>query len=173
MWDRHVKYLSDEGFYVVGLDKSPEATRYLEEEFGGADKMEIVKSGIDRIPFREDYFDSVISSHVIHHTRKEEREGAFSEIERTLNEGGFFFLRTISNKHDCYGQGREIEENTFIEIEDLPDGDVPHHFFTKEELTSYFDNYEILQLEHHTSPPQEDQIWDNRLDEWDVLARKN
>ncbi|HLD02102.1 MAG TPA: class I SAM-dependent methyltransferase [Candidatus Nanoarchaeia archaeon] len=168
---RHVKYLAEQGFYVIGTDYSPKALEHARELTRGLE-VELTESPMDVIPYSSMSIDAVISSHVIHHATEKTRVIAFSEIARVLRKGGLFFLRTISTKQRLYGQGREVEHNTFIDIPDLPDGKTPHHYYTEEELRRCLVGYEILSLEEMSSPPDSRGFWKHGLEEFAVLAKK-
>lgn len=169
---RHAKYLAEQGFYVVGTDYSEDALEEVKKLTSGLDNIELVHVNMDSIPYNNGYFDASISSHTIQHALKEQRDGAFQEIERTLKSKGLLFLRTISREHKIYGKGKEIEQHTFIDIPEFPDGKSPHHYFSEEELRDYLKRFEIIKLEHHSSPPEPNGFWKYGIEEWVLLARK-
>ena len=63
----------------------------------------------------------------------------------------FFFIPIIcffpfsfrSTKHNKFGQGREIEKNTFI-IKGEREKSHPHHYFNKAEITRFFNKFTHL-----------------------------
>lgn len=170
---RHVKYLAEQSFYVVGSDYSLDALSTARHLTSDLNNVNLVYSEMDRIPFENYFFDAIISNHVIQHALKFQRDKAFSEIDRTLRRNGFLFLRVPSTKHLVYGRGRKIEDNTFIDIEELPDGKTPHHYFCEQELKDYLENYTVLEMKHNSSHPEEKGFWKYGLEEWAVLARKS
>lgn len=169
---RHVKYLTEQGFYVVGTDYSEESIKIARENLGESYFSQLIVSDMEVIPLRDDYFDAVVSSHVIQHALKDVRDKTFRELERVLRKEGLLFLRTISKKQFGFGLGERVEEDTYINIPELPDGETPHHYFSEEELKKYLRNFKILSLTHKSSPASGD-FWDNGLEEWVLLARKN
>ena len=120
---RHVVYLAQQGFYVVGIDFSADALAEAKLVTQGQINVNLVQARISEIPYDDNFFDAIICSHVIQHALKSERDKAFSEMNRTLKQRGLIFLRVPSRNHAAYGTGREIEPNTYIEIPGLPDGD--------------------------------------------------
>lgn len=51
--DKNAKYISDEDFYVVGLDNSTKSIKYLEQRYEETNNLEVIKSGMDKIHFLE------------------------------------------------------------------------------------------------------------------------
>lgn len=168
---RHVKYLAEQGFFVVGTDYSFDALDIAEESVKGLN-AELIQSEMDSIPYSDGYFDAVISNHTVQHALKDQIDRAFYEISRTLKNKGLLFLRTVSRKHKVYGKGNEIEPHTFADAEELPDGKSPHHYFSEEEVRGYLDRFDIINLEHHSFPPDPNGYFKHGLEEWAVLARK-
>ncbi len=168
---RHTKYLACQGFYVVGTDYSETALLYARELTSGMNNVELVQSDMDSIPYAAGYFDATVSNHTIQHSAKEQRDGAFQEIERTLRPKGLLFLRTVSRMHMACGTGRQIEPYTFVDMPDMPDGATPHHYFSEEEIRGYMERFKVLSLEHRSLPSSE--FFKLGVEEWVVLARKN
>jgi len=168
---RHVRYLTNQGFSVVGTDNSKEAIKIAKDNLKGK-QAKLICCGISKIPYADNYFDVIISNQVIQHVLANKRKVAIFEIKRALKSGGFLFLRTISRKQKVFGLGKEIEPFTFINIPGLPDGKNPHHYFSKKELKNYFKGFEILKLAKKTHPPRKSTIWQYGLEELVLLARK-
>ncbi len=169
---RHTLYLAQEGFYAVGLDSSAAALREAQAAARGMDNVEFVNSDASQIPYEDGFFDAALSIHIVQHMKERQRKRAISALERTLKEGGLLFLRTISRTHPFYGKGEEIEPHTFINTPRMPDGKMPHHFFSREELESYISNFEILALNSAVHEPKEGDFFGYELHELAVLARK-
>lgn len=168
---RHVKFLSEEGFFVVGTDNSHEALQIAKESLNNLSAV-LIDCDMSTIPLEDNYFGAIISSQVIQHARRDKREAAISEMIRTLKPGGLLFLRTISRKQKVFGLGQKIEPFTYINIPGLPDGRNPHHYFSEEELRTCFEEFEILKLEEKSHPPVEGDLWTYGLEELVLLARK-
>jgi len=169
---RHVKYLAEQGFNVIGTDYSEKALQHAKLLTSGLDNVELIQTDMDSIPYKDGVFDAIISNHVIQHALKAKMDKTFYEIERALKDNGLLFMSTISRKHRVYGKGWQIEAHTFIDIPELPDGKTPHHYFSEEELRKYLSRYEIIKLEHNSYPPDPDGFWKHGLEEWVLLARK-
>lgn len=168
---RHVKYLLGQGFEVYGADYSMEALRICRESAGDKYPRNLIVSDMAAMPFKDNFFDCVISSQVIQHALKPARERAIAEIKRITDFGGIVFLRTISLNQFGFGLGNLAEENTYVDIPKIPDGKTPHHYFSKSELEGYFRDFKIMSLSHASTPPA-NEFWDNGLNEWILTARK-
>ncbi len=168
---RHVKYLADNGFHVYGIDSSPTAIGYAKKLTAGLESsVGLVVAEMDELPYGDGFFDATISSKVIQHALKKQREGAIGEIKRTLKRNGLLFLRTRSITHPAYGKGEKVEENTFANIPGIVSGEGPQHFFTKEELLGYFEDFEVLRFNLVEHAPNYFSIYG--MHEWSMLARK-
>jgi len=53
----------------------------------------------------------------------------------------------------------------------LVDGKNPHHYFSREELSEYFFDFNIISLKHYSNIPM-NKHFNNGLEEWVLLARK-
>jgi len=152
---RHLTLLLDEGFEVHGIDASPKAIEILTDILAEKDVsgVELKVDDFTDISFPEDYFDAIVCTNVIQHGRIHDVHKAAREIHRLLHSGGVLFLKTLSMHDGAYGLGEELEPNTFLpKIE--PDGDIPHHFFTEEELRDVFRGFEIKSLTEETHKPK-------------------
>jgi ubiquinone/menaquinone biosynthesis C-methylase UbiE len=116
---RNCLFLAKEGFDVVSLDISGSALRITNARLH---KERLTNVGLARgtmisLPFGSDCFDAVISISVIHHAVKKDINKIITEVYRTLRKNGMFFANVASIKDPRYGEGREVEENTFRILE--------------------------------------------------------
>ncbi len=74
-------------------------------------------------------------------------------MERVLRGGGALFLTVTSTEHPEYQTGHEIERGTKMHI-DAIDGDMPHHYFTEQEMRELFGHFQIVKLEHYRAPSE-------------------
>jgi ubiquinone/menaquinone biosynthesis C-methylase UbiE len=77
---------------VIGVDVGHETTT------GNVSADKIIYSGLEELPFEDNYFDGVISLWVLEHLEKPDK--VFLEIARVLKPGGFFAFATPNR--DCY-----------------------------------------------------------------------
>lgn len=142
---RHSFFLAKEGFEVTGIDPSVsglEIARKKAEKLGL--KIEFKVGTKEDTGFEDDYFDGIVCTNVLSHSNFSGIKDSVREIERVLKRGGLFIITDITTKREDYGIGKEIEQNTFINIPKHIDSEMPHHFFTEEELKGLFKNFEVL-----------------------------
>lgn len=80
---------------AVGIDVSEELIGQAEREVrraGLEDRIKLVASPATRLPFADESFDVVISSHVIKHLDDRSLDQAFAEIARSLRPSGRFLF---------------------------------------------------------------------------------
>ena len=143
-------HLSKNGFHTVGLDNAPTALKltreWLQEEQLDAD---LSLADMRRsLPFRDNAFDAVLSTQVIHHALLGTVIATAREIERVVRMGGTILISVPGRKaiaadapaHD------EIEPNTFVPTSGSEKG-LPHHLFTPDEFRNIFPQFDVLDLQ--------------------------
>ena len=144
---RHTVLLAKHGFDVHGIDISKEGKKITErllKEKGLKAKLKI--ANVVSLPYKNEFFDAIICTYVLGHGMKKDIIKAFDEMKRVLKKSGILVLVVLSTKDDLYGKGEEIEPNTFLGVPDI-DRDVPHHFYTKEELKDLLPNFKFIKFE--------------------------
>lgn len=125
---RHLVYLARQGFSVYGLDSSATglgyAQKWLEAEGLSA---ELVQQDMTCLPYPDEYFDGLISIHVIFHNTLANMRKTIREIHRVLCPGGWALVTFQSKRNYRYRRGQEIEPDTFIPDIGADQG-VPHHY---------------------------------------------
>ncbi|MGC9517586.1 MAG: class I SAM-dependent methyltransferase [Methanomicrobiales archaeon] len=147
---RHVAYMNNQGFSVSGCDAS---TKALEIASKNTPQAKLIYCDFKSLPYPDESFDGVISHGVVHHALMDDIRKAISEIKRVVRSGGLVYIMVPSINHDEFHTGTEIEKNTKINIDSI-DGDLPHHYFAKNELEDLFDDFEIIKLEHVSYPSE-------------------
>lgn len=119
---RNLVYLLKNGANVFGVDQNPEAIaklRALAGSFSQIDSQENFKvASVEQLPFKNEHFDLVISSAVLHFAENLSHfEAMLNSMWRVLKPGGYFFCRLaseigIESLVSFIGNGRYI----------LPDG---------------------------------------------------
>ena len=112
--------------------------------------MIIIKHDMSMLPFLDDYFDGMISTHVIHHGTMSEISKTINEIFRVIRKGGIGYIIAFSENDFKLGQGNRLEQGTYVPTEGEERG-IPHHLFTKEELMNSMRAFEILSLKEDIS----------------------
>ena len=158
---RHIIYLAKNDFKVYGIDiaeQGIEITKeWLEEEKLQADLK--VGSIYKKLPYKDNFFDAVISTAVIHHEKIENIRKAILEIERVLKPNGLIFITVRKRKFrkfypkstiiERYGQQKSrykvIDFRTYVPIEGGEKGLI-HYLFNKKLIRKEFKNFKNLNI---------------------------
>lgn len=142
-YGRDCIYLAKEGFDAVGIDASAEALG-LAREWVNKEGLTIDfrNTDITDTGFEDFFFDTVIMFNTVHFMLEKPREKAITEIYRILKNGGILVQAMFSRNEKGFGEGIEVEENTF----EFKPGR-PVHFFSEDEIRNAFAQFAILQLD--------------------------
>ena len=146
---RHLLFLLKKGFEVYGLDGSPNgleiAKNWLTEENLSS---ELTCQKVEyEFPYKNDFFDAVISIQVIHHNLMKDIKFTVNEILRTLKTEGFIFL-TVPLRQAFYvkkSNMKKVELRTYIPLVGQ-EKDLPHHFFTVAEIKKVFSAFNLSEI---------------------------
>ena len=147
---RHATYLLKNGFEVYGCDSSTVALRIAKEFLP---EVEFQRCDTGSLPYQDECADGIFCHAVIQHGTLATIRKAIQEIHRVLRTGGALFLTVTSTEHPEYLTGQEIERGTKINI-DAIDGDMPHHYFTEQEILDFFGCFVMVKLEHYKAPSE-------------------
>jgi SAM-dependent methyltransferase len=146
---RHILFFLKKGFEVYGLDGSPNgleiAKNWLNEE-KLASELTCQKIEHD-FPYKDGFFDAVISIQVIHHNLIKDIVFTVNEIKRILKPEGFIFL-TFPLLQGFYVKRqnmRKVETRTYIPLTGQEKG-LHHHFFTTGEIKKVFSAFELSEI---------------------------
>ncbi len=153
---RHTLILANDGFQVTGLDVSETALKKLQRHVDSAGLKNVVlaRHEMSELPFVDEYFDAVVSTNVLHHGTVAEINRTLSELFRIMKGGGAGFVITLSRRDFRYGDGENIEPDTYRFTEGDEKG-IVHHFFDEIELCSFFNRFEIMALHEELFPAKE------------------
>jgi ubiquinone/menaquinone biosynthesis C-methylase UbiE len=153
---RHSILLAKAGFQVVALDISETALKTLEARLKTAsiDNVTLVKHEMSDLPFKDDYFDGVICTNVLHHGKLVQIKQATREVHRVMKKGASAFVIALSTADFRRGNGRKLESNTYVFMEGEERG-IIHHFFPRKELESCFREFETISFEERLIPVDE------------------
>jgi SAM-dependent methyltransferase len=164
---RHTVYLAARGFEVTATDNAPAALSACNTNLEEAGlTASVIEMEMTDYPFPDGHFDGALGSHVIHHTDLATLKRILAEITRTLAPGGYFVWVTPTPRHKHCGRGTEIEPGTWVDP-NHPEGPIPHHYCTEEEVRELLHAYDILSIHEH-----EHKEGENSKFHWRLLARK-
>ena len=169
---RHVVYLTHLGFRVIGADNSPTGLSVTRHRLAGRNLLaDLHLCDITAIPLADSSMDAVITLYVIYHNCLEGIQRTVGEIGRVLRPGGLLLVSLMSQRGYRYGQGEEVEQDTFLPTIG-PDAGLPHHFFDAGGVRSLMESFHVsrLFLDEH-----EEQLDDGRTllhSHWVCVAEK-
>lgn len=151
---RHTVYFAERRFDVYGFDFSPyaveHATKNLKKRNLSAQLM--VWDMSKEFPYRNEFFDAVITIRVIHHAPVKVIKHVVSEISRITKRGGYLFAQVPTYerniKYQTMGVKRAIiEPGTHIPLEG-PEKGIPHHGFKQQEISDLLNdfNFDIMDI---------------------------
>jgi SAM-dependent methyltransferase len=146
---RHLLFLLKNKFEVYGLDGSPNgleiAKNWLIEENLSS---ELVCQKIEnKFPYEDNFFDAIISIHVLHHNLMKDILFTVNEMERILKPNGYIFM-TFPLLQGFYVKKlnmEKVETRTYIPLKG-PEKGLPHHFFTIAEIKRVFNSFDLSEI---------------------------
>ena len=146
---RHVKLFAENRFQVFGIDFSKSAifnTKNLLRK--NKLRAELKCSDMHNLPFKDNYFDGVLSFGVFYYSDSKGMKKSIKEMYRVLKKGGTGFINIRSTNDYRYGKGKKIENNTYIlNIKDTNELDLKIHFLNRNQLRNYFKQFKKIEIE--------------------------
>lgn len=138
--------LSKEGFEVTGLDISEASISHAQSQTQSANF--IVGDMAEKLPFRDDCFDAIMSNVAAHMFSDSITRVLFSEVKRMLRPDGLFLFHLNSTEDRPLRAKwsppvREIELNYILEK-----GGGTMHFFSRAYLLELLSDWHPVNLEH-------------------------
>jgi 2-polyprenyl-3-methyl-5-hydroxy-6-metoxy-1,4-benzoquinol methylase len=137
-YGRNSKLFSTSGFDVTGIEISEEACA-LAQEYDPATKLyngSFLENNVVQGPYQGIYCFNVLQ--LFH---KPDRIRFVRKSAQLLSPNGLMFFTGISDQDASFGQGEEVEENTFAV---QPDKIL--HYFTLDDLKIHFEEFKILEV---------------------------
>ena len=168
---RHVILMAGNGFETYGIDLSQAGIEQCRQQLAtGKLNADLTLGEIRALPYDDGFFDFVMAWNVIYHSRRKDMRDVIKEIHRVLRVGGLFYLTLISKKSPWYGNGNEVETDTFENAE-KEDGSHLHHFSDERDVKDMLPDWEIESME------DSEQVFSGKLHpdswHWKILARKS
>lgn len=159
---RHMVYLAKHGFEVYGIDIAPKGIEITKKWI----KQEKLKANFKigniykKLPYPNNFFDALISIHVMHHEKISNIRKLIKEIERILKPEGLVFIILHNGKgfkkwkkFKVITEGyngetiryKTIDPRTYVPIEGEEKGLI-HFFFNKKIIIKEFNNFKIYNI---------------------------
>jgi len=143
---RHVVYLAKKGFDIYGVDSSKSGIKIAKSWLKKENLKAQLKIGniYAKLPYKNKFFDAVISVQTMHHGRPKKIKKLIVEIERILKENGAIFITVPKTKNQA-NKLKKIEERTFVPLDGNEKGLV-HFYFSKNLIKEFFGNFYIRNI---------------------------
>jgi SAM-dependent methyltransferase len=143
---RHLIHLAKNGFDVYGIDNSKHginvAKKWLKKENL---KVKLRLGNIyKKLPYRNDFFDGIISTQTLHHGKIENIRNLIKEMKRVLKPKGLIFVTVL--KPFPRNQIILVAPRTYVNVGGPYDKEMPHYKFNKNLLRNEFRDFKILDL---------------------------
>src|SRR2546425_6341078 len=163
---RHVLLLAREGYEVHASDFSKPTVQYCQEWLRREGlTATVIQKDMTEIPYPDVFFDLVIAYNVIYHTTFGGMKDLVQTVHRKLRPGGYCFVTLKSSEGWLYGQGVEIEKNTFLRS----GKGVPVHFSTEDEIETLFGDFDLVAKKYRCYLSESMQ---KRHASWRIVLRK-
>jgi len=149
-------WLADRGITVSGVDISPtalELCRRTLDAAGHADRVgDLVEASVSDVPLPDESLDGILESCVYQHLDRDDRLGAFREVDRLTKPGGLFVGHMLEQGHTVFEQHAAEQEaddpGTLILVEGGSNIYLTNiglsHFFTKDEVRSLLPGWQTV-----------------------------
>lgn len=158
---RHVYFMAKENIKVYGVDISSSGIDYTKNVLENNGLEGDLKVGsMDNIPYCDETFDGLINYGVLCYCDIKGASKTASEIYRVMKKGGKVLIVVRTTEDYRYGDGLEIEKNTFIINENdknkcaFNENGMKMHFFDKDEILNIFSDFSSIKIDK----------WDETID---------
>ncbi|MBU3918260.1 class I SAM-dependent methyltransferase [bacterium] len=149
---RHVWYLTQMGFEVYGIDIAADGIKktkmILKEKRLKATDLR-VGNILEKLPYKDDFFDAVVSVQVLQHGKEKQIKGVIKEIERILKPGGLAFFTVCGRiakgkiRYCLVKTAKKITPNTYVPTIGNETGLI-HFIYTKQKIKEHYNNFKLI-----------------------------
>jgi SAM-dependent methyltransferase len=143
-YGRNTKLFSSSGYTVTGIEISGKAC-IMAKQFDPVSQF--YQGSVLDMSFDINKYDAVYCFNVLHLFLKDDRKLFLDNCTDKLKKDRLLFFTVFSEKESNYGQGKEVEKNTF---ETRPGR--PAHYYTEDDLLEQFNNFHIKDTGILTDP---------------------
>jgi SAM-dependent methyltransferase len=148
---RHLVYLAKQGFEVYGFDISKRGIEIARDWLKNEELKANLKVGsiYKKLPYKDNFFDAIVSVRVIHHAKVKSVRKLIKEIERILKPGGLLFITVARLQPKKLKipmvQSKMIAPRTYVSLEGKEKGAI-HYLYNKTLLRRDFRNFKIYNI---------------------------
>ena len=148
---RHTVYLAKLGFEVYGLDISRTGIK-IAKDWLRKEKLKTnlkINSIYKKLPYKDNFFDGIVSIRVINHAKIRSIRKLIKEIERILKPAGLLFITVakLQPKESTIPiiKSKMIAPRTYVSLEGKEKGAI-HYLYNKTLLRKDFRNFKIYNI---------------------------
>ena len=160
----------DHGYLTHGIEIDPERLAAAQRFFSERGlEVDLRLGDMRQLPFDDESMSFAYSWNSIFHMTKLDVGKSVAEIARVLKPEGLCFVNFLSVESEAYGQGKEVSQGEFLEME--AGEEVIHAYYEDGEPDQYLSGFDVIHREKRIV----EQMWDGRLHKraWiDYIARK-
>jgi ubiquinone/menaquinone biosynthesis C-methylase UbiE len=145
---RHTIFLAQNNFNVLASDISETGLNTIKTKANnlGIKNIKYMQSDMRNILLDENTLDGILCVWTTGHGKINDVEKNVNEIYRVLKPNGVVIIDYVSTEDIHYGQGEEIENNTFLNNMEGEEN-IPHHYSTKMEIEYLYKNFSKISIE--------------------------
>lgn len=145
---KHSFYLAKNSFEVYGIDLSEEAIKTARSEFKkqGYRGQFKVCSFAKKFPYKNNFFEAVISIRALNHGAEKEIDNCISEMERVLKPGGLIFVTVQKVNASRFKKTinslpvKMVSQHSYLPLAG-PEKGIAHYIFNKDSLFKKFKKF--------------------------------
>lgn len=168
---RHTIFLARESFQTYATDISEEGLKVVKKKLKDEKLQGILKkANMEEQPFRDNFFDGIISFGAFYYNNLEGYRTAIFEMHRILKKDGKALVFTRTTDDYRYGKGEKIDKNTFVlDIEDTNEKGMVMHFLDRTEINKIFSKFnKIIVKKTETTFSNSEK----KNSDWIIIVRK-
>jgi SAM-dependent methyltransferase len=136
-YGRNTRLFSASSFDVTGIEISGTACN-LAKQFDPSSK--VYEGSVLDMSLVPGTFEAIYCFNTLHLFCEDDRRLFMQECLNKLGQAGLAFFTVFSEEEPSYGEGREVESNTY---ESRPGR--PTHYFTEDDLKEHFRDFEVIE----------------------------
>jgi SAM-dependent methyltransferase len=147
---RNIMFFAEQGFDVWGLDISEKAVEIAGAWIASKGLKAHLEAGdiTKNLPFKNSFFDVVVSLEVLDHIPISGAKRIMEEIDRILAGNGYIYITLRSTEDSECGRGEKVGNNTYVLQEGYEKG-IIQHFFDFKDVEELFKGFKIFDIELH------------------------
>ncbi len=150
---RNLIKLAENGFDVHGIDVAEEGVNLIRKNLRKKNlKAELRVANIfDKLPYKNNFFDGIISVQTLQHGNLSQIKGVISEITRILKPNGFLFVTLCGRyskgktRYCLVKTAQKIAPRTYVPTIGDEKG-LTHYIYNKEEIKRHYKNFSIKKM---------------------------